>query len=95
MLMFYIGIILLSFIITFLVTKFIEKVFYIAAILISSILLGFLIIPLNPDLGVKIAAYSFAISACIFTIVLFSGFFSMVVVTPVLVLWKGLKGLFR
>ena len=93
--MLYFGINALSFLVTFVVLKFIEKIFYIFAVLAALICIGVLIIPLNPDLGIKLAAYTFGLSACVFTIVLFSGFLSMIIVTPVLVLWKGLKGLFK
>ena len=93
--MLYFWLIVLSFIICFLILKFIEKVFYFACILIALILIGIITIPLNPDLGVQLAAYSFGVLACLATIFLFSSFLTAVIVTPVIVLWKGLKGLFK
>jgi hypothetical protein len=90
----YITLIALSILITFLLVKFIDKIVYVFGVLAALVILGFLIIPLNAYLGMKIAAWSFAILCCAATIGLFSGFLSLIIVTPIMILWKSLKGLF-
>jgi len=52
-------------------------------------------VPFNPSLGMQVAAYMFAILACLAVIFLFSSFLSIVVVAPIMLLWKSLKGLFK
>ncbi len=93
--MLYITLIALSILITFLLVKFIDKIVYIFGVLAALVILGLLIIPLNADLGMKLSAWSFAILCCTATIGLFSGFLSLIVVTPIMILWKSLKGLFN
>ena len=93
--MLYFWLIVLSFILCFLVLRFIEKIAYVAGIMLGLMFLGIVIIPLNPDLGIRLAAYSFGLLACLATIFLFSSFLSLIVVTPIMILWKSLKGLFK
>ena len=93
--MLYFWLIVLSFILCFLVLRFIEKIAYVAGIMLGLMLLGLIMIPFSPDLGIKLAAYMFAILACLAVIFLFSSFLSIVVVAPIMLLWKSLKGLFK
>jgi len=95
MLMLYIWLIILSFIICFLVLKFIEKIMYIAGVMLALMLIGVAIIPFNPGLGSQLAAYMFAVLACLAVIFLFSSFLSVIIVAPIMLLWKSLKGLFK
>ena len=93
--MLYFWLIVLSLIITFFVVKFIDKIAYIAGVMLGLMLLGIVIIPFNAGLGIKLAAYMFAILACLSVLFLFSSFLSIVVVAPIMLLWKSLKGLFK
>ena len=93
--MLYFWLIVLSLILTFLVLRFIEKIAYVAGIMLGLMLLGLIMIPFSPDLGIKLAAYMFGILACLAVIFLFRSFLSIVVVAPIMLLWKSLKGLFK
>jgi len=93
--MLYILLIILSFIICFLILKFIKKIIYIIGIILALMIIGFLIIPFNLNLGMQIAAYMFSILACLAVIFLFSSILSMIIVTPITLLWNSIKGLFK
>jgi hypothetical protein len=93
--MLYFWLIVLSFILCFLVLRFIEKIAYVAGIMLGLMLLGIVIIPFNPDLGIKLAAYMFGILACLAVIFLFSSFLSIIIVAPIMMIWGSLKGLFK
>ena len=93
--MLYFWLIVLSLILTFLVLRFIEKIAYVAGIMLGLMLLGIVIIPFNPDLGIKLAAYMFGILACLAVIFLFSSFLSLIIVAPIMMIWGSLKGLFK
>jgi len=93
--MLYFWLIVLSLILTFLVLRFIEKIAYVAGIMLGLMLLGIVIIPFNPDLGIKLAAYMFGILACLAVIFLFSSFLSLIIVAPIMMIWGSIKGLFK
>jgi hypothetical protein len=93
--MLYFWLIVLSLILTFLVLRFIEKIAYVAGIMLGLMLLGIVIIPFNPDLGIKLAAYMFGILACLAVIFLFSSFLSIIIVAPIMMIWGSVKGLFK
>jgi hypothetical protein len=93
--MLYFWLIVLSLILTFLVLRFIEKIAYVAGIMLGLMLLGIVIIPFNPDLGIKLAAYMFGILACLAVIFLFSSFLSLIIVAPIMMIWGSVKGLFK
>jgi hypothetical protein len=93
--MLYFWLIVLSLIITFFVVKFIDKIIYVAGVMLGLMLLGIVIIPFNADLGIKLAAYMFGSLACLSVIFLFSSFLSIVVVAPIMMIWGSLKGLFK
>ena len=93
--MLYFGLIVLSLIITFFVVKFIDKIVYVAGVMLGLMLLGIVIIPFNADLGIKLAAYMFGILACLAVIFLFSSFLSIIIVAPIMMIWGSVKGLFK
>ncbi len=93
--MLYICLISISLVVTFLVLKFIEKIIYVAGVILALMLIGLAMVPFNPSLGMQVAAYMFAVLACLAVIFLFSSFLSIVVVAPIMLLWKSLKGLFK
>jgi ABC-type dipeptide/oligopeptide/nickel transport system permease subunit len=85
----------MSLIVCFLVVKFIEKIVYMVGILIALMCIGLLMIPFNPDLGIQIAAYMVGSLACLAVIFLLSSLLSVIVVAPIMLLWKSLKSLFK
>lgn len=93
--MLFIVLTIMSLIVCFLIVKFIEKIVYIAGILIALMFIGLLMIPFNPDLGIQIAAYMVGSLACLAAIFLLSSLLSVIVVAPIMLLWKSIKGLFR
>ncbi len=93
--MLYFWLIVLSIILCFLVLKFIDKIVYVAGVMLGLMLIGLAMVPFNPSLGMQVAAYMFAVLACLAVIFLFSSFLSIVVVAPIMLLWKSLKGLFK
>lgn len=93
--MLFIVLTIMSLIVCFLVVKFIEKIVYIAGILIALMFIGLLMIPFNPDLGIQIAAYMVGSLACLAAIFLLSSLLSVIVVAPIMLLWGSIKGLFK
>lgn len=93
--MLFIVLTIMSLIVCFLVVKFIEKIVYMAGILIALMFIGLLMIPFNPDLGIQIAAYMVGSLACLAAIFLLSSLLSVIVVAPIMLLWKSLKSLFK
>ena len=93
--MLFIVLTIMSLIVCFLVVKFIEKIIYVAGIMLALMFIGLLMIPFNPDLGVQIAAYMVGSLACLAVIFLFSSVLSVIVVGPIMLLWKSLKNLFK
>ena len=93
--MLYFWLIVLSIILCFLVLKFIDKIVYVAGVMLCLMFVGLAMVPFNPSLGMQVAAYMFAVLACLAVIFLFSSFLSIVVVAPIMLLWKSLKGLFK
>lgn len=93
--MLYLSLIFTALVITFLLTKFIEKLAYIVGIMFSLMVIGIAIIPFNPDLGFKLAMTMLSILALLVVVFLFSGLLSAIVVTPIMLLWGSIKGLFK
>lgn len=93
--MLFIVLTIMSLIVCFLVVKFIEKIFYIAGILIALMFIGLLMIPFNPDLGIQISASIFGLLIILAIIFLFSSLLSVIVVGPIMLLWGSIKGLFK
>lgn len=93
--MLFIILTIMSLIVCFLVVKFIEKIFYIAGILIALMFIGLLMIPFNPDLGIQISASIFGLLIILALIFLFSSLLSVIVVGPIMLLWGSIKGLFK
>ena len=93
--MLFIVLTIMSLIVCFLVVKFIEKIIYVAGIMLALMFIGLLMIPFNPDLGVQIAAYMVGSLACLAVIFLFSSVLSVIVVGPIMLLWGSIKGLFK
>ena len=93
--MLYFGLIMLSLAICFLVVKFIEKIIYVAGVILALMLIGLAMVPFNPSLGMQVAAYMFAVLACLAVIFLFSSFLSIIIVAPIMLIWGSVKGLFK
>ena len=93
--MLYLSLIFTGFVLTFILVKFIEKIAYIAGIMFSLTVLGILIIPFNMDLGVKVAMWMFCLLVMLGVLFLFSGLLSAIIVTPIMLLWGSIKGLFK
>ena len=93
--MLYFGLIILSLTICFLVVRFIEKIIYVAGVILALMLIGLAMVPFNPSLGMQVAAYMFAILACLAVIFLFSSFLSLIIVAPIMMIWGSIKGLFK
>jgi len=55
--MLYFGLIILSLTVCFLVVKFIEKIVYVAGVILALMLIGLAMVPFNPSLGMQVAAY--------------------------------------
>lgn len=91
----YLSLIFTAFVFTFILVKFIEKITYIAGIMFSLMVLGILIIPFNMDLGIKIAMWMFCLLLMLGILFLFSGMLSAIIVTPIMLLWGSIKGLFK
>ena len=93
--MLYISLIFTGFVLTFLLVKFIEKIAYIAGIMFSLMVLGVVIIPFNMQFGLNLAMWMFCLLVMLGILFLFSGLLSAIIVTPIMLLWGSIKGLFK
>lgn len=93
--MLYLSLIFTSLVIVFLLFKFIEKIVYIAGIMISLMIIGLVLIPFNPQFGLNLAMWMFSLLVVLGILFMFSGILSAIVVTPIMLLWGSIKGLFK
>lgn len=85
---------LMCFLICFLIVRFIKIFIAIIAILASVFVLGFVVMPMNLDLGVMMSTHAFVyliIAGILFAI---SGVVSAFVAAPLVIIWESLKSLF-
>lgn len=87
--------ILMCILVSFLVVKYTKVFIAILGILASIFVLGFVVMPINLDLGVKMSTYAFVyliVGGIVFAV---SGIVSAFVVAPLVIIWESLKSLFN
>jgi hypothetical protein len=89
------SLIILSLVVSFLLVKFVEKVLYIFLILLGLFFLGIAILPFNSELSAQVIGTSIGLFLCIGLVLAFSGLISAIIITPITLLWIGIKGLFK
>ena len=90
----YLGIVFLSLVVCFLIVRFAKYSMAVIMTLIAGIIIGILLIPINIKLGVAIAGWCFCLIILFWILFAVSGFISIVVVTPIMLL-LGTIGLIK
>lgn len=90
----YLIIILASLLICFLVVKLFKFVLGFSLILFGLVGLGLVILPWNMDLGIRLITISVASLFITLVVFMFTGIISALVVTPLILLWQGIKTIF-
>ena len=93
--MMYLSLIFTGFVLTFILVKFIEKITYIVGIMFSLMVIGLIIAPFNPNFGLNLTMWMFLLLVLLGIVFLFSGLLSAIIVTPIMLLWGSIKGLFK
>jgi len=87
--------ILLSILVCFIVVRFARFTLAVAMILLGLVFLGVLIIPFNPAVGIAMVISFACLISVLIMALMFSGLVSLLIVTPLFLLWQGIKMLFN